>query len=537
MRERAVAQGIDHPEAETTVMRLGSDRSRGDVVVGLMAAALSAASTAYYFRRGLVLAYQDSFSHLEISRRVVAGLTPGLAQLGGVWLPVPQLLQAVFSWNFTLYRTGLAGAFVSMICYVVSTVLLYRLIRIFCAGRTWPAFAGAMVFAVNVNMLYQQSTPMDELPFYAFTIAAVYYLVKWGETRRPANLLAASFASMLAMGCRYEGWFLGAVYVCCVVVMGMRMRYSWRDIRGLTMVSAVFGLLIPAGSWFLYNYLIFGSPLNFIYGPDSSAAQMAQRKTEIISGSWLLSLKGYGYAISSDLGLAVLGLATAGLVVFVVAERFSARSVPILGLLTILPFFVYSLETGDEPISVPQPSGILLNYRFGLIAAIPAAIMIGYLISRLPRAGVLPTALAVVLGVSALSGQAFERHQVVLAIEAGQDLWEQRGQMQAGDFLVADTQGHILLDIVGNERVDFDVLDRTIYDGSKESGRNQWRSVLANPQAFGIRVIVMRLPEPGEPIDAVYAALSTSPRLRAYQRIYSTSEYHIYTLKQDHNAG
>jgi dolichyl-phosphate-mannose-protein mannosyltransferase len=520
-----------HPEDETTVMRLGSRRDRGDAATGLVALVLSVASTTYYLRQGLILAYQDSFSHLEISRRVIVGLTPGLAQLGGVWLPVPQLLQAFFSWNFTLYRTGLAGALVSMICYIASAVLLYRLIRLLCGRRKWPAFAGAMVFAVNVNVLYQQSTSMDELPFYLFTIAAVYYLVRWGETRKPANLLAASVASMLAMGCRYEGWFLGAVYVGCVIVMGIRMRYSWRDIRGLTMISALFGLAVPAGGWLLYSYLIFGSPLNFIDGPDSSAAQMAERKTDIITGSWPLSLKGYGYAVSSDLGLAVLGLAAAGFVVFVVAERFSARSVPVLGLLTVLPFFVYSLEAGDEPISVPQPGGSLLNYRFGLIAAIPAAILIGYLISRLPRGAVLPAALAAVLGMSALSAVTLERHQVVLATEAAQDLWEQRGQIQTSGFLASRTRGLVLLDIVGNERVGFDVVDRTIYDGSKESGRNQWRAVLANPQAFGVQVIVMRMPEQGEPVDAVYAALYTSSRLRAYQLIYSADAYRIYTLK------
>ena len=72
-----------------------------------------------------------------------------------------------------------------MACYVASTVLIYRLIRLYSGTRKAPAVAGAIVFATNVNMLYQQSTPMDELPFYLFTIAAVYYLVKWGETRDP----------------------------------------------------------------------------------------------------------------------------------------------------------------------------------------------------------------------------------------------------------------------------------------------------------------------------------------------------------------
>ena len=246
-----------HAEAETVVIRLGRTRDQTPLLVGLIAAALSITSTYYYFRHQLILGYQDSFSHLEISRRVVSGLSPGIAQLGGVWLPVPQLLQDLFSWDYLLYRTGLAGAAVSMASYVAATVQLYRLIGLFSGDRRWPAVAGAMVFAVNVNVLYQQSTSMDELPFYAFTNAAVYYLVKWGETRRSTNLLAASVSSMLAMLCRYEGWFLAVVYVICVIAMGWRLGYSWRDIRGLALITATFGLLIPAGGWLLYNYLIF----------------------------------------------------------------------------------------------------------------------------------------------------------------------------------------------------------------------------------------------------------------------------------------
>ena len=510
-------------------MRLGRTRDRMSVLVGLIAAALSITSTYYYFRHQLILGYQDSFSHLEISRRVVSGLSPGIAQLGGVWLPVPQLLQDLLSWDYVLYWTGLAGAAVSMASYVAATVLLYRLIGLFSGDRRWPAVAGAMVFAVNVNVLYQQSTSMDELPFYAFTIAAVYYLVKWGETRRSTNLLAASVSSLLAMLCRYEGWFLAGVYVICVLAMGWRLGYSWRDVRGLALIAAAFGLLIPAGGWLLYNYLIFKNPLNFENGPYSSAAQMAERHTDINVGNWLLTLKSYGYAAGSDLGLAVLALAGLGLIVFLLAERFSARSLPVLGLLTIILFFLYSLQAGDEPISLPQ-QGSLLNYRFGLVVAIPAAILIGYLVSRLPSRAVIPAGLTAILALAALSGKSFEQHQVVLATEAAQDLYAQRGQIEAGNFLVQHTTGLILLDVVQNERVAFDVVDRTVYDGTKESGRNQWAAVLRDPQAFGIRVIVMRLPSPSEPVDAVYLALHDTPSLRLYRLVYHGPSYLIYSL-------
>lgn len=518
-----------HPEAATVAIRLGRDRDRVAVLVGAIATVLSVASTIYYFRHQLILGYQDSFSHLEISRRVVSGPSPGIAQLGGVWLPVPQLLQDLFSWNYTLYRTGLAGAAVSMICYVAATVLIYRVIRLFSGDRKWPAAAGAMAFALNVNVLYQQSTPMDELPFYVFTIAAVYYLVKWGQTRTSTNLLAASVASMLAMLCRYEGWFLGGVYVLCTVAIGKRLGYSWRDVRGLIVVPVSFGFLIPIAGWLLYNLLIFGNPLNFENGPDSSAAQMAQRHEDINVGSWPLTLKAYGIAVGSDLGLAVICLAVIGLIVFLWAERFSARSVPVLGLLTVLPFFLYTLEKGAEPITLPQQGG-LLNYRFGLVAMIPAAILIGYLLSRIPGRAAVVASVVIMAGLAALSVQTLGRHQVVLATEAAQDLYAQQSQIQAGDFLVQHTTGLILIDIVQNERVDFDVVDRTVYDGTKEGGHNQWAAVLRDPERFGVKTIVMRLPNPIEPPDVVYGALRDSPLLKPYRLVYRSSTYLIYSM-------
>lgn len=504
-------------------------RDRAAIAVGLIATALSVASSYYYFRHRLILGYQDSFSHLEISRRVVAGLSPGIAQLGGVWLPVPQVLQDLLSWNGELYQSGLAGAAVAMSCYVASTVLIYRLVRLYSGTRKAPAVVGAIAFATNVNVLYQQSTPMDELPFYLFTIAAVYYLVKWGETRDPSNLLTSSVSCMLAVLCRYEGWFLAIVYTICVVVMARRLGYSWRDARGLSLVNAVFGLTVPAAGWLLYNFLIFGNPLNWVNGPTSSAAQMAQRPTDINVGNWPLTVKAYEYAVGSDLGLAVVAVAGLALIVFISAERFSARSIPIFGLLTVVPFFVVSLELGAEPISLPQQVG-LLNYRFGLVALIPAAILIGYLVGKLPARAIVPAAIVGVIAAVVISAPAFVRHQVVLATEAAQDLAAQRYQISAGDFLVQHTTGLILMNSVQNERVAFDVVDRTIYDGTRESGRNQWSKVLSDPLAFGIRVIVMRLPATGEPPDVVYTTLHDSPALRPFGLVYQDPAYLIYGL-------
>jgi hypothetical protein len=74
------------------------------------------------------------------------------------------------------------------------------------------------------------------------------------------------------------------------------------------------------------------------------------------------------------------------------------------------------------------------------------------------------------------------------------------------------------------------VVDRTIYDGTRETGTNPWAAVLRNPQAYGIRVIVMRLPNPAERVDVVYSALHDSPRLGSYRLIYHSPSYLIYGL-------
>ncbi len=68
-------------KAERVAIRMAPPRDGMVLAVGLIAAVLSMASTYYYFRHHLILGYQDSFSHLEVSRRVAAGLSPGIAQL------------------------------------------------------------------------------------------------------------------------------------------------------------------------------------------------------------------------------------------------------------------------------------------------------------------------------------------------------------------------------------------------------------------------------------------------------------------------
>ena len=94
-------------------------------------------------RMGAVLLYKDSISHLEIARRVLDSTSPGLAQLGAVWLPLPHLVMLPLVWDNTLYYDGFAGTITSMIAFVAMEVLMYRLV----ADLTGRKFAGIVAAA------------------------------------------------------------------------------------------------------------------------------------------------------------------------------------------------------------------------------------------------------------------------------------------------------------------------------------------------------------------------------------------------------
>src|SRR3989344_497808 len=71
----------------------------GATLLVLCLSVISAVTFVHFYQTGLGLTYNDARSHLDIGRRVVEGLTPGLAQLGSVWLPLPHLLMILTVWN------------------------------------------------------------------------------------------------------------------------------------------------------------------------------------------------------------------------------------------------------------------------------------------------------------------------------------------------------------------------------------------------------------------------------------------------------
>src|SRR5438105_8248497 len=105
-------------------------------LVAWIASVVSVASLFYYFHRGELLLYGDAVAHRNTARRVFDSRTPGLLQLGTVWLPLPHLLMIPLLLSAAMWRTGVGGSIPSMIAYIAGTVGIFRLVR---GALSYPA--------------------------------------------------------------------------------------------------------------------------------------------------------------------------------------------------------------------------------------------------------------------------------------------------------------------------------------------------------------------------------------------------------------
>src|SRR5579871_2279988 len=90
---------------------------------------VSVFSYLFYNRAGEILLYGDAVAHINIARRVFDSKTPGLLQLGTVWLPLPHLLMIPFLLSTEMWRRGVGGSIPSMAAYVFAVVGIFRLTR------------------------------------------------------------------------------------------------------------------------------------------------------------------------------------------------------------------------------------------------------------------------------------------------------------------------------------------------------------------------------------------------------------------------
>ncbi|MBL8031643.1 MAG: glycosyltransferase family 39 protein [Candidatus Doudnabacteria bacterium] len=370
-------------------------------VLFAIAFVLAVGASWYYYAHGLIAAYGDAESHLNIAKRVVDSITPGFAQLGGIWLPVPHILMMPFVYVDFLWRTGLAGSIVSGICFIISTLYIYK-IGEFITKNKWVGFVAGLVFITNPNILYLQSTPMTELTLIVFFVLSTYYFIRFIEDQEDlVALIAAAIFAFCAALSRYDGWFL----VCAEAgIIGLlyfpwhRVPRSWKEFRAgfsRDLWDKLEGRLILFGTiaffgialWLLWDWVILGDPLYFTHSVFSAKSQQ---------NSWLArgELPGYRHIGVSFLYYFVTAMSNVGVVVFLVAivglfwfmlkSTNKHRFYILLILLVPFIFNVITLFLGQSVIFIPHvtPVGFewrLFNVRYGAMSVPLAAICAAYL--------------------------------------------------------------------------------------------------------------------------------------------------------------
>ena len=350
-----------------------------------IAYAASIISFWYFFQTHQIVLYGDTYAHMLITRRVFDNATPGLAQLGGVWLPLPHLMMLPFIWNDYLWRTGLAGSIPSMACYMIATVYLFLAARRLTKDSR-ASFVGTLLFALNPNVLYLQTTALSEIVLIATLTAASYYFLAWAQEDKLNALILAAVATFLATMARYDGWFLFLAFLVLIGLIGMIKRQRWAQIEGNLIVFSIMGGL-GIVLWLAWCYIIFGDPLYFQRGPFSSQAQ----QKALIDAHVLFtyhdlwqSIRYYTIDSILNVGVALFVLGIIAVAVFVFRRRQWSEMLAALVFLVPFAFYVLSLYTGQAALYVPGavPPDLehqIYNARYGVEVVAPMALFLATL--------------------------------------------------------------------------------------------------------------------------------------------------------------
>jgi hypothetical protein len=363
-----------------------------------IAVLVSLFSFLYYLQRSDLLLYGDAVAHIDIARRVFDSETPGLLQLGRVWLPLPHLLMIPFIWSNAMWQHGTGGSIPSMIAYVLGVMGIFRLVRgmleadLCQEAETKPAagvgaWAAAFAYGANPNLIYMQATAMTESLYLALFLWAVVYFAEFARGLRKnglrknedADRRKTQAARNPLTGCacclagaeltRYDGWFLAGVMGAAVAVIALR-RWQNRALRRVA-VKFLLGIAAVPVLWLAYNAVIYGNALDFASGPYSAQA-IEQRVGAPNPALHHAGVAAIYFAKSAQLNMANgnwgrFWLAAAFVALAIGAWKLRAQSASMLLLWVPLVFYAFSIAYGSVPLHVYTwwPFATF-NQRYGL---------------------------------------------------------------------------------------------------------------------------------------------------------------------------
>lgn len=476
----------------------------------------------YYYQADLTLSYNDARSHLNIGRRIFDNLQPGFAQIGSVWLPLFHVLELPFVANDFLWRSGIAGSVISMVSYVLGGVFLFGIVKELDFDKK-AIVAALLVYALNPNLMFMQTTPMTESLLIFLSTASVYYILKWVKRFHQTDLILAGFYTFLATLTRYDGWFLFFFIFLIVIGIGYKKR-GFRFAEGsMFLYASLAGLGVVL--WFFWNWVIFGDPLFFATGPFSAKSQQDVLLAEgrlYSKGNLLYSTYLYTKTVIENIGYWVFFLSVLGSVLLFVNKKISWQIKLVVGLLLVpFVFNVFSLVAGHSVIHLPTlPPYTWFNDRYGLMVLPAVAVFIAYLVNKKA------TAFVIVSLVLSLQLYWMYATNSVITIEDGVRGASGQYLDDASAWISQNiTDGLILVAASSNDALLFKS-NLPLKQFITEGARKYWDESLIDPTVHAQWIIMHKG-------DLVYEALHQNPLfLQNYRLVYKDRFTYIYTYDQ-----
>lgn len=496
------------------------------IVIYFVLSLISIVGFIYYYFNGLGLAFNDSRSHLDIGRRVVEGLSPGFSQLGSVWLPLPHMLMSITIWNDFMWHSGLAGAIPSMIAYVATSMLIYSLLQKFgvsLLGR----IMGLVVFALNINIIYLQSTALTELLLLGTMTAGVYELMLWHKEGNIYQLIKSAFWIMISTLIRYDGWFL-LIMASIIIILHARRYYGNKSAEGILILFFTlggFGVFL----WLLWNLMIFHDLFYFAVGPYSAHAQQEMFLSHGLlstKNNLVLSTIAYLAAIVDNTSIFIFIISVIGMITFWLDKKI-ASSIRIASIAFLSPLFfnIAALYFGHSALFIAGiTSNSWFNVRYGVMMLPALAFFLGYTIDKLKDFRFV--VIGIILFFSLVS---LVNHDSIVLNEAlnGSSGKSAPKVSQWLSINVPNKNGYVLISAASHDEIIFSSglsMKKIISEGA----RYYWDLAITHPDQY-VRWIVM---EPNNINDSVTKTFKNNPKFKKkYYKVQSSIGVDVYELK------
>ncbi len=343
------------------------DQNKDHRLVAVIAALIIVNAFLLFLSRDQTYVHIDAIAHVNKARGLFDNFEPGLRNLGTVWLPLPHLLAAPLAAVDSLWRSGAAGSFISLICFIGTSLFLFSTGTLWTGSRVvgWVAF---MLFALNPRLIYFFTTPENEPLMIFCTTGLVYYMVRWTHDESWHDLALAALFAFAGTWTRYEGWALAAA-ACFVVLIVTRERRIVATV--LFTGAAVTGPML----WMLFNMVYFDDPLMFAYGIGSAEVN-STGKLFGTSGKALESFVRYFMDVAYSLNGGVLWLSVGGFIFALLVLRhkhWRPTLVVLAACVAVFGFYVLNLYNGNISILlpgiVPNDAQSTYNVRYGTVMA------------------------------------------------------------------------------------------------------------------------------------------------------------------------